>query len=68
MFTAIRALSNEIHYFINVVMITNKVALTIKSVWRRKRESHVKLQVVHFPLRVVVAVYAGSHSKTWSVM
>lgn len=34
MFTVIRALSNEIYYFINVVMIANKVALTIKSVWR----------------------------------
>lgn len=36
MFTAIRALSNEIYYFVNVEIIKNKTALIIKNVWRRK--------------------------------
>lgn len=41
MFTVIRALSNEIYYFINVVMITNKVALIIKKCLDEKKgESH----------------------------
>lgn len=36
MFTAVRALSNEIYYFSIVEIIINKIALIIKNVWRRK--------------------------------
>lgn len=62
MFAAIRALSNEIYYFINVVIITSKIALILKNVWRRKRKSHSRLKVAHFPWRAA-AVSAGHHPK-----
>lgn len=62
MFTPIRALSNEIYYFINVVIITSKIALILKNVWRRKRKSHSRLKVAHFPWRAA-AVSAGRHPK-----
>lgn len=64
MFIAISTLSNKIYYFINVVIITNKIALLIENIWRRKGDSRIKLKVVHFPLWVVAAVHTGSHPKT----